>query len=248
MELFDRIQEMANRRHLSLRELNEKAGLGTNAIYRWKKQKPSADKIQAVADALNVSTDYLLGKPSNETVGDIILKNAVTQINSEPRDDDMVDVLNNKYKEQIELDNRLPPEMAFSKSELVSFPIIGTIKAGPNGLAYDDYMGTQVTNRRGLNMSAEHFYLKVSGDSMTGDGILDGEYALIEKTDVIDDNDKIYAVVYDDEIATIKHVIKTDNSVILRPSNPAYQSIEIKGVELQNFHVIGRLKQVVKVF
>ena len=50
MTLFERIQKVSREHAMSLRELNEKAGLGTNAIYRWKKTKPSADKLQAVAD------------------------------------------------------------------------------------------------------------------------------------------------------------------------------------------------------
>ncbi|WP_045628587.1 helix-turn-helix domain-containing protein, partial [Lacticaseibacillus paracasei] len=52
MTLFERIQKVSREHAMSLRELNEKAGLGTNAIYRWKKTKPSADKLQAVADVL----------------------------------------------------------------------------------------------------------------------------------------------------------------------------------------------------
>ncbi|MBO3093168.1 helix-turn-helix transcriptional regulator [Schleiferilactobacillus harbinensis] len=61
MTLFERIQNTAKKRGMSLRELNNRAGLGTNAIYRWKKSKPAADKLQAVADVLHVSVDYLLG-------------------------------------------------------------------------------------------------------------------------------------------------------------------------------------------
>ncbi|BAN73791.1 MULTISPECIES: helix-turn-helix domain-containing protein [Lacticaseibacillus] len=65
MTLFERIQKVSREHAMSLRELNEKAGLGTNAIYRWKKTKPSADKLQAVADVLHVSVDYLLGNTDN---------------------------------------------------------------------------------------------------------------------------------------------------------------------------------------
>lgn len=67
MILFDRIKETASLRKLSLRELNEKAGLGTNAIYRWKEQIPSVDKIKKVADVLRVSVDYLLGETDDMT-------------------------------------------------------------------------------------------------------------------------------------------------------------------------------------
>lgn len=61
MTLFENVQKTAKQRGLSIRALNEKAQLGTNAIYKWKTQKPSTDKLQAVADVLGVSVDYLLG-------------------------------------------------------------------------------------------------------------------------------------------------------------------------------------------
>ena len=61
MELLDNIKKYANQMGLTLRQVNDKAGLGTNAIYRWKNQKPSFEKINKVAKVLGVSTDLLLG-------------------------------------------------------------------------------------------------------------------------------------------------------------------------------------------
>jgi len=61
MTLFENIQKTAKLRGLSLRSVNEKAQLGPNAIYKWKRQTPSTDKLKAVADVLGVSVDYLLG-------------------------------------------------------------------------------------------------------------------------------------------------------------------------------------------
>lgn len=60
MELLDIIKKYARQRGLTLRQVNDKAGLGTNAIYRWKNQKPSFEKINSVAKVLGVSTDCLL--------------------------------------------------------------------------------------------------------------------------------------------------------------------------------------------
>lgn len=53
---------------MSLNVLNEKAGFKTNVIYRWKVSTPSIDKINAVADVLHVSTDYLLGRTDEMNV------------------------------------------------------------------------------------------------------------------------------------------------------------------------------------
>lgn len=64
MTLLERIKQVAQKQGMSLTELNNKAGFGTNVIYSWKSKTPSVDKIEAVANVLNVSTDYLLGRTS----------------------------------------------------------------------------------------------------------------------------------------------------------------------------------------
>lgn len=60
--VFERIKKVADLRKLSIDSINDKAGLSNKAIYGWKKSTPKADNLQKVADVLNVSTDYLLGR------------------------------------------------------------------------------------------------------------------------------------------------------------------------------------------
>lgn len=69
MSIFERVKEIADLRKISLQTLAEQSNMGINSIYGWKTKKPSIDKISAVADVLNVSTDYLLGRTDemNET-------------------------------------------------------------------------------------------------------------------------------------------------------------------------------------
>lgn len=65
MTLYERTIEISKKRGISLKNLAREAGLAENSIYDWKKSTPKADNLQKVADVLNVSTDYLLGR-SNE--------------------------------------------------------------------------------------------------------------------------------------------------------------------------------------
>ena len=60
LTLVDRIRELANRRNMSLPQLETTLGFGNGTISRWKKSSPSADKLKAVADYFNVSVDFLL--------------------------------------------------------------------------------------------------------------------------------------------------------------------------------------------
>ena len=59
MSMLDRIKGLAKKRGLTCREIEEKCGLGKNSIYRWDKSWPSADKLNAVANLLDCSMDYL---------------------------------------------------------------------------------------------------------------------------------------------------------------------------------------------
>lgn len=62
MTTFDRIKNISKKKgYSSLRVLSETAGLGPNAIYQWRDKTPRTDNLQAVADVLGVSVDYLLG-------------------------------------------------------------------------------------------------------------------------------------------------------------------------------------------
>lgn len=63
MTLFERTKEISTRRGYSIAELERKAGLSENYLYTWKRtDNPRKDSLKKVADVLNVTVDYLLGK------------------------------------------------------------------------------------------------------------------------------------------------------------------------------------------
>ena len=73
MTTFERINNMAKERGISLRMLAKNAGLGETTIYGWKRRTPDSAKLESVAKVLGVTVDYLLGKDdkpstSNEPV------------------------------------------------------------------------------------------------------------------------------------------------------------------------------------
>jgi transcriptional regulator with XRE-family HTH domain len=59
----ERLREAREHRHLSQRQLAELCELGENQIHRYEsgKTEPSASTLAIIANALNVSTDYLVG-------------------------------------------------------------------------------------------------------------------------------------------------------------------------------------------
>ncbi|BBA83263.1 helix-turn-helix domain-containing protein [Lactiplantibacillus plantarum] len=67
MTLFDRIKTISKERGYSIAEVERKAGISANYMYQWKKRNPSPKALASVADVLNVSVDYLLGKKDDNS-------------------------------------------------------------------------------------------------------------------------------------------------------------------------------------
>ena len=65
---FERIKELANKQGLSINALEEKLGYSRNTLYSLKKQKASTERMQEIADYLNVSLDYLLCRTDNPAI------------------------------------------------------------------------------------------------------------------------------------------------------------------------------------
>ena len=70
--------------------------------------------------------------------------------------------------------------------------------------------------------AGEHFALEVRGDSMIEAGILDGDIALIRKSEAADTGDIVVALI-DDEEATLKRFRRRGASIALEPANTAYE-------------------------
>lgn len=58
--IYERIKAEADRQKLTIAELEKRAGLGNGVIGGWRTASPSARKLEAVADELGVTVDYLL--------------------------------------------------------------------------------------------------------------------------------------------------------------------------------------------
>ena len=65
---FEIIKELAKKRGISLNQLEEKLGIGKNSLYGLKRNQPSAERLQQIADYFDVSIDYLLGRTENPNI------------------------------------------------------------------------------------------------------------------------------------------------------------------------------------
>lgn len=65
MTTIERIKKLAKKYDMNLQAVAEKAGIGINTIYKWKNYDPKGTDLAKVANVLNTSTDYLLGRTAN---------------------------------------------------------------------------------------------------------------------------------------------------------------------------------------
>lgn len=66
--LYDRIRIECKKKGLSIRKLEQMTGLANGSISKWKVSEPSADSLQKVADALEVTTAELRGEDPSKLI------------------------------------------------------------------------------------------------------------------------------------------------------------------------------------
>lgn len=132
----------------------------------------------------------------------------------------------------------------------VTFPVVGTIAAGYDELAVEDWSGETVQIPESYlkgRKKEDFFVLSVHGDSMYP-LYLDGDKVLILKQSTLNMSGEIGAILYDGDIATLKKVeyITGEDWMKLIPINPLYPPKEIKGADLERCRVLGIPKLLIR--
>jgi repressor LexA len=107
-------------------------------------------------------------------------------------------------------------------SRPVAVPVMGRIAAGTPIEAIQNKSSVINMPPDLLTAAGEHFALEVRGDSMIEAGILDGDLALIRRTEAADTGDIVVALI-DDEEATLKRFRRRGASIALEPANTSYE-------------------------
>lgn len=125
--------------------------------------------------------------------------------------------------------------------DVVLFPVIGEIAAGYDEIAVENWNGAVVevpaAYLKGRDKK-DFFVLEVCGNSMYP-LYQEKDIVLILKQNYIDHNGDVGAVIYDGECATLKRIDVSDDMVRLSPINPEYQPKELRGADLEMYHILG---------
>ena len=112
------------------------------------------------------------------------------------------------------------PQIPIAANDVIDIPLHGRIAAGVPIEAMEGQNMLSVP--AALLGSGEHYALEVSGDSMMEAGILDGDFALIQRTEIARDGQIVVALI-DDSEATLKYFRREGARVRLDPANGAYE-------------------------
>lgn len=116
-----------------------------------------------------------------------------------------------------------------------SVRMLGTVEAGFPSPAEESLPDTLSIDGLLIENPDATFLLKVSGDSMSGAGILPGDMVLVDKSRTPKSGDIVVAEV--DGAWTMKYLRKREEGVILIPANPNYKPIRPKN-ELRTARVV----------
>lgn len=145
---------------------------------------------------------------------------------------ELMSMLNSKDAPQID---------AIPLDNMVLVPVVGVVRAGYGGLAFDSDMGTETVDARALRGydKNDFFYLKVKGDSMEP-RLYEGDLVLVRKQTSIDSGS--YGVVtIDDEEGVVKIVEYDKDSITLISQNHNYPPRRFSGAEVERIRVIGKV-------
>lgn len=137
---------------------------------------------------------------------------------------------NLERKGRLTKDPTKPRAMTLSEPRLAGHvvPVLGRIAAGTPTLAQEN-VEDYLTVPEGFASDVEHFALRVTGDSMVGAGIFDGDTVVIRSQDHANEGDIVAALLpgpAEDE-ATVKRFHREQDRVMLVPENPALEPFEM---------------------
>ncbi len=120
-------------------------------------------------------------------------------------------------------------------ADVVRLSCIGKITAGVPIYAHEDESESFYVDRSVIG-SSECFLLKVSGSSMIGAHICDGDYLIIRRQNSCDEGDIVAALIGDE--ATVKRFGKMNGVPYLFPENDFYSPIPFNTAECK---ILGKV-------
>lgn len=123
--------------------------------------------------------------------------------------------------------------------QVINLPVLGRVAAGSPMLASQDIEDSFPVPKEFLE-GGDGFMLRVKGDSMVEDGIMNGDYVIVRRQDTAEDGETIVALL-DDE-ATVKRFYRENGRIRLQPANSSMRPLWFDNVRIVG-KVVGVLRK-----
>ncbi|HRK02756.1 MAG TPA: transcriptional repressor LexA [Oligoflexia bacterium] len=150
------------------------------------------------------------------------------------------------------LSGSLKKTLALSSHSFFSLPLLGRVAAGlpieaVESKEHVDIPAHMLRSAKGtLREVGDHFVLRVVGDSMIDDGILDGDIVVLRKTPIAENGQTVVALIQNE--ATIKRFYKKAGRIELHAANAKYAPIIISEEDEKSFSIAGVLSGVLRTY
>lgn len=124
-----------------------------------------------------------------------------------------------------------------SGDDMADIPILGRVAAGQPILAVEQATDSVRIDRVLIGGHKEVFGLRIVGESMIDDGILDGDYVFVKKTPSARSGDIVVAMIEGE--ATVKRYFPEGDSIRFQPANSNMQPIIVRQAEFKSVDIIG---------
>ena len=126
----------------------------------------------------------------------------------------------------------------------LSWPLLGRIAAGmpiqkfqqDDQLEIEHLFGARIGDQGGT------FALQVEGESMRDEGILDGDYVLVQRASTAKTGQRVIALLPDGETTLKSFFREPDGRIRLQPANPDFKPIIVEDCQIQGI-VIGVMRR-----
>lgn len=119
-------------------------------------------------------------------------------------------------------------------------PLLGRVVAGQ---PLEAFPTSETISLADFTRSRDVYVLQVSGQSMQDEGIMDGDYVLVEKLSTARDGEIVVALVAGYE-STLKRIYREGDTIRLQPSNATMQPIIVSAADVQiQGRVVGVLRK-----
>lgn len=188
-------------------------------IRQYTQKNGYAPTLQQIAEALGVSSLATV----HEHLNAMAKKGIIKKYEGAVRGIEIVDQKNNSAAVGVEL------------------PVLGYIAAGSPIEPHTDPNATLNVAPGMLSGKKRAFVLQVKGESMIEEGILDGDYVVIEEQSEANNGDIVVALL-DSGLATLKRYFKEATRIKLAPANSSMQPIYVTNVRIQG-RVVGVIRK-----